>query len=182
MLRARFVREMTGRRSEFIRTGTGKTIDIDKYLRRKGLTEYDVVDLDSPEADALLRAVRCRTPPEPVPLDSPDKLRLHENFLQGMRRLVHFWATDPREHDYHWHAPGKGDYPHIIGLYQVKEQISKGETAQGVERLANILTTGLIDIEELDGTGALWLLLQPGTMFANAPMIVYTLYKYGLFS
>lgn len=182
MLRTRFIREMSGRRSEFIRTGTGRTIDLDKYLHRKGLTEYDVVDLDSPEADALLRAVRCRTPPEPMPLDPPDRLRLHENFLQGMRRVIQFWATDPREHDYHWHSPGKGDYPHILGLHQVRDHIWKGETAKGVERLSGILTTGLVDIERLDGTGALWLLLHPGNMFTNAPMILYTLYKYVTYS
>lgn len=172
MLKARFVREAMGKRSEFIRNG--RAVDIDDYLRRKGLTEYDVVDLDGPAEDAL-RAVRCRTPPGPERLALPERLRHQEGYVLAMRRALQFWASDPREQDRgYWVTK---NYTYIKDLRQAMVQTQTGETGRAIETLQAVLQTKLSDVDQLDCVGAMWLMLVPAT-WSHVPIITTTLFKY----
>lgn len=177
MLKARFAREAAGKRSQFVRNG--RTVDIDDYLRRKGLTEYDVVDLDisSGAADRpdALRMVRCRTPPGPECLALPDRLRQQEGYVLALRRALMFWAADPREQDRgYWVTK---NYTYIKDLRQALVQAQTGQTGKAIETLQAVLQTKLKDVDQLDCVGAVWLLLVPAT-WAHVPVITTTLFKY----
>lgn len=175
MLRARFAREAVGKRSEFVRNG--RTVDIDDYLRRKGLTEYDVVDLDgsSPAEEDHMRAVRCRTPPDPGYLALPERLRYQEGYVLALRRALQFLAADPREQDRSYWVTK--NYTYIKDLRQALVQAQTGETGQAIETLRVVLQTKLSDVDQLDCVGAVWLLLVPAT-WSHAPIITTTLFKY----
>lgn len=175
MLKARFVREAMGKRSEFIRNG--KTVDIDDYLRRKGLTEYDVVDLESSpvSVEDALRIVRCRTPPEPERLSLPERLRQQEGWVLAIRRALMFWASDPREHDQDYWVTR--DYSFIKDLKDAQALAQQGDTGQAIVALQGVLQTKLRSIDQVDSAGGLWLLLIPAT-WANTPIIATTLFKY----
>jgi hypothetical protein len=85
LLSMKFQRDAKGKVTEFMRNG--KVINLGTYLKRKGVTEYDLVDFETP-AD-LPTYVRCRTPTPPlVPgcLRSPDLLRAQEAVVGNMRK------------------------------------------------------------------------------------------------
>ena len=85
LLSMKFQRDAKGKVSEFVRNG--RVINLGTYLKRKGVTEYDLVDFETP-AD-LPSYVRCRTPtPPPAPgyLRSPDLLRAQETVVGNMRK------------------------------------------------------------------------------------------------
>lgn len=172
MLRARFVREAMGKRSEFKRNG--RAVNIDNYLWRKGLTEYDVVDLESPVEEAL-RIVRCRTPPDPECLALPDMLKRQEGYVLAVRRALMFWATDPREKDKgYWLTK---TYTYIKDLKDAQGLVQEGDTGRAIQTLQTVLQTTLRDIDQVDSAGGLWLLLVPAT-WAHAPIITTPLFKY----
>ncbi|KAG5969560.1 hypothetical protein E4U58_001334 [Claviceps cyperi] len=85
LLSKKFQRDAEGKISEFVRNG--RVVNLGTYLKRKGVTEYDLVDF---ELSADLPAhVRCRTPtPPPTPgyLRSPDLLRAQELIVGNMRK------------------------------------------------------------------------------------------------
>ncbi|KAG6101573.1 hypothetical protein E4U30_001739 [Claviceps sp. LM220 group G6] len=85
LLSKKFQRDAEGKVSEFVRNG--RVVNLGTYLKRKGVTEYDLVDF---ELSADLPAhVRCRTPtPPPTPgyLRSPDLLRAQELIVGNMRK------------------------------------------------------------------------------------------------
>ncbi|KUI70825.1 hypothetical protein VM1G_06452 [Cytospora mali] len=172
MLKARFVREAMGKRSEFTRNG--RTVDIDDYLRRKGLTEYDVVDLESPVQEAL-RIVRCRTPPEPENLGLPERLKHQEGYVLAIRRALLFWASDPMEQDRnHWVTH---DYSYIKDLRDALGLAERGDTGRAIETLQTVLQTKLRDVDMVDAVGGVWLMLVPVT-WSHVPIIATTLFKY----
>lgn len=85
LLSMKFQRDAEGKVSEFVRNG--RVVNLGTYLKRKGVTEYDLVDFELP-AD-LPAYVRCRTPtPPPTPgyLRSPDLLRAQETIVGNMRK------------------------------------------------------------------------------------------------
>jgi hypothetical protein len=85
LLSMKFQRDAEGKVSEFVRNG--RVVNLGTYLKRKGVTEYDLVDFETP-AD-LPSYVRCRTPtPPPAPgyLRSPDLLRAQETVVGNMRK------------------------------------------------------------------------------------------------
>lgn len=85
LLSMKFQRDAEGKVSEFVRNG--KVVNLGTYLKRKGVTEYDLVDFELP-AD-LPSHIRCRTPtPPPTPgyLRSPDLLRAQELLVGNMRK------------------------------------------------------------------------------------------------
>ncbi|GAO18978.1 hypothetical protein UVI_02014880 [Ustilaginoidea virens] len=85
LLSMKFQRDAEGKVSEFVRNG--RVVNLGTYLKRKGVTEYDLVDFELP-AD-LPAHVRCRTPtPPPAPgyLRSPDLLRAQELVVSNMRK------------------------------------------------------------------------------------------------
>ncbi|KAF5024113.1 hypothetical protein F66182_3815 [Fusarium sp. NRRL 66182] len=85
LLSMKFQRDAEGKVSEFVRNG--KVVNLGTYLKRKGVTEYDLVDFELP-AD-LPAHIRCRTPtPPPAPgyLQSPDLVRAQEIIISNMRK------------------------------------------------------------------------------------------------
>ncbi|KAG6036952.1 hypothetical protein E4U41_005378 [Claviceps citrina] len=85
LLSMKFQRDAEGKVSEFVRNG--RVVNLGTYLKRKGVTEYDLVDFELP-AD-LPAHVRCRTPtPPPTPgyLRSPDLLRAQEFVVGNLRK------------------------------------------------------------------------------------------------
>jgi hypothetical protein len=85
LLSMKFQRDAEGKVSEFVRNG--RVVNLGTYLKRKGVTEYDLVDFELP-AD-LPSHIRCRTPtPPPAPeyLRSPDLLRAQELVVSNMRK------------------------------------------------------------------------------------------------
>ncbi|KAM0302722.1 hypothetical protein ACHAPM_004724 [Fusarium culmorum] len=85
LLSMKFQRDAEGKVSEFVRNG--KVVNLGTYLKRKGVTEYDLVDFELP-AD-LPAHIRCRTPtPPPTPgyLQSPDLIRAQETIVTNMRK------------------------------------------------------------------------------------------------
>ncbi|PHH74051.1 hypothetical protein CDD82_5127 [Ophiocordyceps australis] len=85
LLSMKFQRDAEGKVSEFVRNG--RVVNLGTYLKRKGVTEYDLIDFELP-AD-LPAHVRCRTPtPPPAPgyLQSPDLLRAQELVVGNMRK------------------------------------------------------------------------------------------------
>lgn len=86
LLSMKFQRDAEGKVSEFVRNG--RIVNIGTYLKRKGVTEYDLVDFEVPSND-LPAYVRCRTPtPPPAPgyIRSPDLLRAQELVIGSMRK------------------------------------------------------------------------------------------------
>lgn len=85
LLSMKFQRDAEGKVSEFVRNG--KVVNLGTYLKRKGVTEYDLVDFELPAN--LPDHIRCRTPtPPPTPgyLRSPDLLRAQELVIGNMRK------------------------------------------------------------------------------------------------
>lgn len=85
LLSMKFQRDAEGKVSEFVRNG--RVVNLGTYLKRKGVTEYDLVDFELP-AD-LPSHIRCRTPtPPPGPgyLRSPDLLRAQETVVGNVRK------------------------------------------------------------------------------------------------
>jgi hypothetical protein len=85
LLSMKFQRDSQGKVSEFVRNG--KIVNLGTYLKRKGVTEYDLVDFELP-AD-LPSHIRCRTPtPPPTPdyINSPDLVRAQELVVGNMRK------------------------------------------------------------------------------------------------
>ncbi|KAL0932905.1 uncharacterized protein CTRU02_211868 [Colletotrichum truncatum] len=85
LLSMKFQRDAEGKVSEFVRNG--RVVNLGTYLKRKGVTEYDLVDFETPAQ--LPSYVRCRTPtPPPAPgyLRSPDLLRAQETVVGNMRK------------------------------------------------------------------------------------------------
>ncbi|KAH7152930.1 hypothetical protein EDB81DRAFT_757947 [Dactylonectria macrodidyma] len=85
LLSMKFQRDAEGKVSEFVRNG--KVVNLGTYLKRKGVTEYDLIDFEQP-AD-LPAHIRCRTPTPPPAtgyLQSPDLLRAQETVVGNMRK------------------------------------------------------------------------------------------------
>lgn len=85
LLSMKFQRDAEGKVSEFVRNG--KVVNLGTYLKRKGVTEYDLIDFEQP-AD-LPAHIRCRTPTPPPAtgyLQSPDLLRAQETVIGNMRK------------------------------------------------------------------------------------------------
>lgn len=84
LLSMKFQRDAEGKVSEFVRNG--KIINLGTYLKRKGVTEYDLIDFDVPVN--LPEYIRCRTPTPPLSpsLRSPDLIKAQELILVGTRR------------------------------------------------------------------------------------------------
>ncbi|EGY23200.1 uncharacterized protein VDAG_04638 [Verticillium dahliae VdLs.17] len=103
LLSTKFERDAEGKISEFTRNG--KVVNLATYLRRKGVTEYDLVDFET--ASELPSHIRVRTPsPPPAPgyLRSPDLIRAQEILVINMRKaLMHCQQNDRSDaHQHGW--------------------------------------------------------------------------------
>ncbi|EEY23290.1 conserved hypothetical protein [Verticillium alfalfae VaMs.102] len=102
LLSTKFERDAEGKISEFTRNG--KVVNLATYLRRKGVTEYDLVDFDT--ASELPSHIRVRTPsPPPAPgyLRSPDLIRAQEILVINMRKALMHCQQNERS-DAHQHG------------------------------------------------------------------------------
>lgn len=90
LLSMKYHRDAQGKVSEFVRNG--KVINIATYLRRKGVTEYDLGELEEcPTNSDLPDYIRCRTPTPPLApalLRSPDLVRVHEVIVTNIRKAL----------------------------------------------------------------------------------------------
>ncbi|KAI1767890.1 hypothetical protein GGR53DRAFT_49885 [Hypoxylon sp. FL1150] len=93
MLQVQRQRNAVGKRTAFHRNG--KEVAIDAYLRRKGISQYDLVEPGL--AENLPENLRCLTPPPETPktLHAPGTLSLQELILQCARDLAWNWYTPP---------------------------------------------------------------------------------------
>ncbi|KAK0392075.1 hypothetical protein NLU13_1573 [Sarocladium strictum] len=85
LLSMKFQRDAEGKVSEFVRNG--KIVNLGTYLKRKGVTEYDLIDFEQPAE--LPAHIRCRTPTPPLTpehLRSPDLLRAQELLIGNVRK------------------------------------------------------------------------------------------------
>ncbi|KAI2607928.1 hypothetical protein GGR54DRAFT_633206 [Hypoxylon sp. NC1633] len=93
MLQVQRQRSAVGKRTAFHRNG--KEVAIDAYLKRKGISQYDLVEPGL--AEQLPENLRCLTPPpeSPKTLHSPGILSLQELILQCTRDLAWNWYCPP---------------------------------------------------------------------------------------
>lgn len=157
ILRTKFERDAAGKLSHFTRNG--KDVNLQDYLQRKGLTEYDLVDFasgadnsssehsgdsnnDAGARNALLAHVRCRTPPTDVPsnLRMPDRLRFQDTFVMSFKRAFLLWRQEEQEQDFGLFQPSVftwrvTDFPHISKLMESARLIRSGDDASGVAAL-----------------------------------------------
>ncbi|KAL2211857.1 hypothetical protein CC79DRAFT_1339981 [Sarocladium strictum] len=85
LLSMKFQRDAEGKVSEFVRNG--KVVNLSTYLKRKGVTEYDLIDFEQPTD--LPAHIRCRTPTPPLTpehLRSPDLMRAQELLIVNVRK------------------------------------------------------------------------------------------------
>lgn len=84
LLSMKFQRDAEGKVSEFVRNG--KVVNLGTYLKRKGVTEYDLIDFEQP-AD-LPAHVKCRTPTPPPATGclSPEMQRAQEIVIANIRK------------------------------------------------------------------------------------------------
>ncbi|KAI0139619.1 hypothetical protein F4776DRAFT_597132 [Hypoxylon sp. NC0597] len=93
MLQVQRQRNAVGKRTTFRRNG--KEVAIDAYLKRKGISQYDLVEPGM--AEKLPENLRCLTPPpeSPKALHAPGNLSLQELILQCARDLAWNWYCPP---------------------------------------------------------------------------------------
>lgn len=138
ILRTKFERDAAGKLSQFTRNG--KDVNLQNYLQRKGMTEYDLVDF-SKVPDAALAHVRCRTPPLDIPEDLrlPDRLRFQDTLVMSFKRAFLVWRQEEQENVFGfqpsvftWRVT---DFPHLSSLIESARLIRSGDGAQGVAAL-----------------------------------------------
>ncbi|KUI63065.1 Filamentous hemagglutinin [Cytospora mali] len=138
ILRTKFERDAAGKLSQFTRNG--KDVNLQNYLQRKGMTEYDLVDF-SKIPDAALVHVRCRTPPLDIPEDLrlPDRLRFQDTLVMSFKRAFLVWRQEEQDSAFGfqpsvftWRVT---DFPHLSSLIESARLIRSGDGAQGVAAL-----------------------------------------------
>ncbi|KAK7749591.1 hypothetical protein SLS53_000167 [Cytospora paraplurivora] len=138
ILRAKFERDAAGKLSQFTRNG--KDVNLQNYLQRKGMTEYDLVDF-SKIPDAALVHVRCRTPPLDIPEDLrlPDRLRFQDTLVMSFKRAFLVWRQEDQENAFGFQPSvftwRVSDFPHLSSLIESARLIRRGDGAQGVAAL-----------------------------------------------
>ncbi|KAK2603091.1 hypothetical protein N8I77_009574 [Diaporthe amygdali] len=139
ILKTKFQRDAAGKLSQFTRNG--KDVNLQNYLQRKGLTEYDLVDFSTGVAEDALVHVRCRTPPLDLPEDLrlPDRLRFQDSLVMSFKRAFLLWRQEEQESAFGLQATvftwRVTDFPHLSNLIESARLIRSGEGAQGVAAL-----------------------------------------------
>ncbi|OAA77267.1 hypothetical protein LEL_04090 [Akanthomyces lecanii RCEF 1005] len=85
LLSMKFQRDAEGKISEFVRNG--RVVNLGTYLKRKGVTEYDLIDFEQPVD--LPAHIRCRTPtppPPPIYFHTPELVRAQEILVGNVRK------------------------------------------------------------------------------------------------
>ncbi|OAA55455.1 hypothetical protein ISF_07966 [Cordyceps fumosorosea ARSEF 2679] len=87
LLGMKFQRDAEGKISEFVRNG--RVVNLGTYLKRKGVTEYDLIDFEQPVD--LPAHIRCRTPtppPPPIYFHTPELVRAQEVLVSNIRKAL----------------------------------------------------------------------------------------------
>ncbi|PKS11045.1 hypothetical protein jhhlp_002806 [Lomentospora prolificans] len=171
LLSMKFQRDAEGKVSEFVRNG--RVINLGTYLKRKGVTEYDLVDFETP-AD-LPSYVRCRTPtPPPAPgyLRSPDLLRAQETVVGNMRKaFLHCRQSElDTKTTVGWTAVMVWGACSSELLYEANKRVETGDAGQGVD-LIEAFKQLEVDLQKLSPQGIKEVLMgmvhrDPGMMTA----------------
>ncbi|KAM0598771.1 hypothetical protein ACHAPH_005453 [Verticillium nonalfalfae] len=156
LLSMKFERDAEGKVSEFIRNG--KVVNLATYLKRKGVTEYDLVDFET--TSRLPAHVRCRTPsppPSPAPgyLRSPDLIRAQEILVGNMRKtLIHCQQIESRNPFQNgwsslllWGAESSGM------LYQAGKLFGRCQDSQAGDLLMRAFQRLEVDLQHLSTQG-----------------------------
>ncbi|VUC21716.1 unnamed protein product [Clonostachys rosea] len=172
LLSMKFQRDAEGKVSEFVRNG--KIVNLGTYLKRKGVTEYDLVDFELP-AD-LPSHVRCRTPtPPPAPeyLKSPDLLRAQELIVGNTRKAFLQGRQMELEIERHvgWASVMVWGAPSSDALTEANFFFEAGDVEQGGKSLMNAFNQLEVDLRQLSPLGIIEVILgmvrrDPGLMTA----------------
>lgn len=160
LLSMKFQRDAEGKVSEFVRNG--KIVNLGTYLKRKGVTEYDLVDFELP-AD-LPSHVRCRTPtPPPAPeyLKSPDLLRAQELVVGNMRKAFLQCRQVELEMERHigWSSIMVWGAPSSELLTEANFFLEAGDHAQGGQALMKAFNQLEVDLQQLSPQGIIEVML-----------------------
>ncbi|EGY20533.1 uncharacterized protein VDAG_10162 [Verticillium dahliae VdLs.17] len=156
LLSMKFERDAEGKVSEFIRNG--KVVNLATYLKRKGVTEYDLVDFET--TSRLPAHVRCRTPSPPPSLSpgylrSPDLIRAQEILVGHMRKtLIHCQQIESR-------YPLKNGWSSLLlwgaessgMLYQAGKLFGRSQDSQAGDLLMRAFQRLEVDLQHLSTQG-----------------------------
>ncbi|KAL6863247.1 hypothetical protein ACO1O0_003492 [Amphichorda felina] len=172
LLSMKFQRDAEGKVSEFVRNG--KIVNLGTYLKRKGVTEYDLVDFELPAN--LPSHIRCRTPtPPPAPeyLKSPDLMRAQELVVGNMRKAFlqcRQWELET-ERQVGWPSTMVWGAPSSEMLTEANFYFEASDVDSGGQCLMNAFNQLEIDLKQLSPQAILEVLLgmvrrDPGLMTA----------------
>ena len=172
LLAMKFQRDAEGKVSEFVRNG--KIVNLGTYLKRKGVTEYDLVDFES--ASDLPSHIRCRTPtPPPAPeyLQSPDLLRAQELVVASSRKafLQCRQCEVEMEKQIDWQSVMVWGAPSSELLGEANFYFEAGDADAGGQCLMRAFKQLEVDLRQLSPQGILEVMLgmvrrDPGVMTA----------------
>lgn len=181
MLRTKFERDAAGKLSRFTRNG--KDVNLQNYLQRKGLTEYDLVDFH-PAADTLSH-VRCRTPPFDVPEDLrlPDRLRFQDTLILSFKRAFLLWRQEDQDNPFGfqpsvftWRVT---DFPHLSNLMASARLIRKGDGAMGVAALNQAFWSMKTYLASMDATASFYFFFhRQSRPWQEDPRIALAVWKF----
>lgn len=158
ILRTKFERDAAGKLSQFTRNG--KDVNLQNYLQRKGLTEYDLVDFQV-SANALAQ-VRCRTPPTNVPEDLrlPDRLRFQDTFVMSFKRAFLLWRQEEMDSPFGFQPSvftwRVSDFPHLSSLIESARLIRSGDGTSGVAALNQAFWAMKSYLASMDATASFY--------------------------
>ena len=150
LLSMKFQRDAEGKVSEFMRNG--KIVNLGTYLKRKGVTEYDLVDFELPAN--LPSHIRCRTPtPPPAPeyLKSPDLLRAQELIVGNIRKAFlqcRQWELET-ERQVGWPSVMVWGAPSSEMLTEANFYFEAGDVDSGGQCLMNAFNQLEMDLKQL---------------------------------
>lgn len=150
LLSMKFQRDAEGKVSEFVRNG--KIINLGTYLKRKGVTEYDLVDFELPVD--LPSHIRCRTPtPPPAPdyLGTPELVRAQELVVGCMRKAFlqcRQWETETNR-DAGWPSTMVWGAPSSEMLTEANFYLEAGDADSGGQCLMNAFNQLEMDLKQM---------------------------------
>lgn len=171
ILRTKFERDAEGKLSQFTRNG--KDVNLQNYLQRKGLTEYDLVDFTGVVAAAAaqgnvdpataLAHVRCRTPPTDLPqnLRLPDRLRFQDTLVMTFKRAFLLWRQEEMDTTFGQFQPSVftwrvTDFPHLSNLIESARLIRSGDKASGIAALNQAFWAMNSYLNSMDATASFY--------------------------
>ncbi|KAF4121832.1 hypothetical protein GMORB2_1672 [Geosmithia morbida] len=160
LLSMKFQRDAEGKVSEFVRNG--KIINLGTYLKRKGVTEYDLVDFELPVD--LPSHIRCRTPtPPPAPdyLGTPDLVRAQELVVTNMRKAFlqcRQWETETSK-AVGWTSTMVWGAPSSEMLTEANFYFEAGDADSGGQCLMNAFNQLEMDLKQLSPQAMMEMLL-----------------------